>query len=401
MNDAPKKEKKTRTSRAKKSFENAVDPTDMEAGMRMQSAGGILRDRRETLGLTLQQVSGKLNIRSGHLQALENGEIKNLPGTAYAVGFLRSYANFLGLPAEDMVRRYKAEQGLDAKAAKPDLGAYPVPRSEQRLPGGATVLGALALAAVVIGLWSTTSTRDETEMLDGVQSPMVVDAPIAPVNSDISELTGQPVLGEFVPPSADADNENGVTADAGEQGEATTVVAETSPAPVVAPVDAAPASENVTPAVQEPAKAAAVETTPATPVVTDPVPKPNEVTEKVQPAVPTTPAKPLNSETSAPMGAPAGKSRVSVTASSLSWVQIIDARGQIIFKKVLRPGEVYRVPDEKGLTLSTGNAGGVALVVDGKQQPVLGRKGDIIRGISLDPTAASAPRGTKYNPWMR
>ena len=100
----------------------------------------------------------------------------------------------------------------------------------------------------------------------------------------------------------------------------------------------------------------------------------------------------------------ASQSRVSVTATDLSWVQVIDANGRIIFKKVLKPGEVYRVPDQQGLTLTTGNAGGINLTVDGKRAPQLGQKGDIVRGVTLDPNALSRQRpssGRQYNPWMR
>lgn len=56
-----------------------------------------------------------------------------------------------------------------------------------------------------------------------------------------------------------------------------------------------------------------------------------------------------------------------------------------VFTRLLNKGERYIVPDRAGLTLLTGNAGGVRLFIDGQALPPLGEVGEVRRGISLDP----------------
>jgi cytoskeleton protein RodZ len=68
--------------------------------------GPSLREARVRKGLTLQQVAEDTKIRSKYLQALENEEFSALPGEAYAKGFLRSYAVYLGLNAQIMLDEY-------------------------------------------------------------------------------------------------------------------------------------------------------------------------------------------------------------------------------------------------------------------------------------------------------
>ncbi len=76
--------------------------------------------------------------------------------------------------------------------------------------------------------------------------------------------------------------------------------------------------------------------------------------------------------------------RISVHAKLESWVQVNDKDGKPVMSRVLRAGETYAVPDQKGLILNTGNAGGIEIVIDGKTLPSLGSIGLVRRNISLD-----------------
>jgi cytoskeletal protein RodZ len=69
--------------------------------------GAVLRARREALGLTLDDVQAATHIRTGYLEALEENRWDHLPAEVYAVGFLRTYARYLGLDAEDLVRTWR------------------------------------------------------------------------------------------------------------------------------------------------------------------------------------------------------------------------------------------------------------------------------------------------------
>src|SRR6202012_2874631 len=59
--------------------------------------GGLLRRRREEIQQDIEDVSRQLRIRSVYLRAIEEGRFQELPGAAYAVGFVRAYADYLGL----------------------------------------------------------------------------------------------------------------------------------------------------------------------------------------------------------------------------------------------------------------------------------------------------------------
>ncbi len=63
--------------------------------------------------------------------------------------------------------------------------------------------------------------------------------------------------------------------------------------------------------------------------------------------------------------------------------------------QMLRRGDSYRVPDQSGLTMLTGNAGGLQIEVDGQQAPAVGAVGAIVRNISLDPQRLQS--GTAVN----
>ena len=94
----------------------------------------VLRQAREEQGLSLRDVASVLNIRYVYLQAIDDGEFGKLPGTTYAIGFVRSYAEHLGLDSADLVNRFKAEvAGLSNRTQL----VFPIPVPEGKVPGGA------------------------------------------------------------------------------------------------------------------------------------------------------------------------------------------------------------------------------------------------------------------------
>jgi cytoskeletal protein RodZ len=71
------------------------------------SAGQKLRKTRLEKGVDLDEVARVTRITKGYLLALEDDALEKLPSEAYARGFLRIYANFLGLPAEEVLTLYQ------------------------------------------------------------------------------------------------------------------------------------------------------------------------------------------------------------------------------------------------------------------------------------------------------
>ncbi len=75
-------------------------------------AGAMLRQQREALGLDLTDVAAMLRIKPAYLEALEAGRPDELPGAVYAIGFIRAYADYLGLDNREMLRLFKQQSTL-------------------------------------------------------------------------------------------------------------------------------------------------------------------------------------------------------------------------------------------------------------------------------------------------
>lgn len=77
----------------------------------MDELGHILREARETKGLTLQEVQDETRINVRYLEALEDGDYERLPTPVHTRGFLRNYARFLGLDPQPLLDRYNYGPG--------------------------------------------------------------------------------------------------------------------------------------------------------------------------------------------------------------------------------------------------------------------------------------------------
>lgn len=79
--------------------------------------GDILRSERERQNLTIQDIAKGTSIRALYIESIENGEYDQLPGTVYAKGFIRNYANFLKIDADAVVRQFMEENHPEEVAA--------------------------------------------------------------------------------------------------------------------------------------------------------------------------------------------------------------------------------------------------------------------------------------------
>ena len=73
----------------------------------MGGIGENLKNVRESKGISLRKAEEDTKIRKRYLQALEEGNYDVIPGRVYAKGFLRNYANYLGLDQEEILMEYK------------------------------------------------------------------------------------------------------------------------------------------------------------------------------------------------------------------------------------------------------------------------------------------------------
>lgn len=113
-------------------------------------AGAHLARTRQQIGLSVMEVASHLRIREAYIRAIESGRYQELPGTAYALGFVRNYAQFLGLDPDGIVRQYRQESAW--WRPRREFTAIEPTREENR-PSHWLIGGALLVLMCVYGYW--------------------------------------------------------------------------------------------------------------------------------------------------------------------------------------------------------------------------------------------------------
>ncbi len=113
--------------------------------------GKILQDARVRQHLSVEQVAQMLHLSAHQVGALENDEFDKLPGPTYVRGYLRNYAQALGLSAEDVVAAYARLNGTQPTISLSRLTPEPEVTTRDALVKVATFLvaGILILLAIV------------------------------------------------------------------------------------------------------------------------------------------------------------------------------------------------------------------------------------------------------------
>ena len=163
---------------------------DFELGV-----GIALRDARVARNLSLAEVSALLRIREAHLEAIELEDFDQLPGNVYAIGFIRTYAQYLELNESDLIMRFKA---ASVESGMADMVFEEEEETEQ-------ISGALKISLLVVGalvvyvLWLVAGTKNE-----GITVSTVVQIPAAPVEAPAAPTSPAVVADEAAASSAAA-----------------------------------------------------------------------------------------------------------------------------------------------------------------------------------------------------
>jgi transcriptional regulator with XRE-family HTH domain len=112
-------------------------------------AGRKLSEARRQRGWTLDEVADRIRVRKEFLEALEEMNVKLLPGKAYALAFLRSYARELGIEEKAIVDQFQDECALTRDDAPKPAMRTPSSRPKQRPPWAAAAVLVLIAAGFV------------------------------------------------------------------------------------------------------------------------------------------------------------------------------------------------------------------------------------------------------------
>ncbi|MBC7236136.1 MAG: helix-turn-helix domain-containing protein [Chloroflexi bacterium] len=298
----------------------------------MAELGKRLREARESKGLTLEQVEKLTHIRRPFLQALEEDRLDDLPDDVYARGFVRNYARFLGLEAEELVAAYRERKGLPNQDV-------PVVLNEPLLRVRPSIWSILFLALMIVLVIAVVGWYGYHRFWLG-QEPRLpwISSPTPPLALPTTPPAGLPATAgspsvESRPPLASATD---TPTQQTEQG--TTSVPPTSTSTRAAPI----------PPTQTP---------PPTPVV------------RPRTATPTLVERP----TATPIQG------VLVEARAVADTYIlVTVDGERIAEKILKPGESDVWQGRQSVSLRIGNAAGIRLTVNGVDAGPLGNQGQVI-----------------------
>ena len=294
----------------------------------LDTVGQDLRAARLRRGDDLATVSRVLKIRKDHLEALEEDRIEALPGRTYAVGFVRSYADYLGLDAVQCVERFKAEIAGRSDTTTPAITVIDED-AEHRMPHGWKIMAGVVVALVAYGAYQLAASVDRN-----------LNEPVVPAPS----VVHRPVPHKPPPPPVQL----------------------TVQQPLTSPLDTSLPFGDTGAPVTQPA------------ITTQPNLGGLQGSGVAAPAPPPLPQGQVYGE--------ANKgSRVVLRLRQPARVLVQGPDGRVYMNRTLKPGDSYQLPNLVGLTLTTSNAGGVEIDLDGQVVGIAGRSQETAEAISLDP----------------
>ncbi len=290
--------KKETTNKA--SAKNAADIVVDENTV--SKVGNLLKEMRQRKGLKIADIAKKLCIRRCYLEAIEESNYKEIPDFPYGIGFIRSYADFLGLNSSNIIELYKEETN-----SRNDKDIYVLePQTEATVPNKKYLLISLVAIAAIYAGWHAYSQKAADIVEDDTALVSTDDIQIDSAAGDM------PLVVEDYSSAADVDVqqplENSAINASETEGNATQIV-----------MTEASFSE---PEAKEPA-----------------TPK-NET------------------ETTAPQNG------VVIKVKAETWIEVKD-QNKLYLSKVLMPGDSYTVPEGNGMILSSGKVDGVDVYING------------------------------------
>ncbi|SFT80427.1 RodZ domain-containing protein [Halomonas saccharevitans] len=324
-----------------------------ETPPRLASPGELLRRERESQGLARDEVADALNLRPAVIQGLESDSYEEVPVPAYRRGYLRSYAQLLGIDDREVLEAYKTHFG--GNDAEQRVTPVQLNRPPSRLGAWLFRLVTLLVIAGMIGLtlmwWQ--SRGGSQPPTPGDSGPVAVDS--LDGSTTITEDPGADA--DELPPLPDEGSDLGLTDESASEAPSS-AAADDEAQTTAAESDASAVAGGETPSAQDSVATAAesAETTgegdaPAAESADVATSDADEATETVDAGV------------------------LELTFNEQSWTEIFDADNQRIFVGLQQPGTSARVEGTPPFRLTVGNATGVELSWGGEPVDLTARAG--------------------------
>lgn len=304
--------------------------------------GTMLCQAREGRRITIEGAAKKLHLSVKQIVALEQDDYKTLPGPTYVRGYLRSYAQLLGLPADKVIETYNKLVAPPEPIAPPTSAPPPQVTSSDQMVKAATVLVLVLVISLAIVWW-----RGQDD-----ESPAQVEKPVASLDQPLApESTGRDDVAEkFVSPIVG----NGTVA--------TTTAPSVSGAPENTPAPKTDARPDVT--AGEKPKTAQVQQAPGQAAISG----------MILNVSPTDPSKPpvrtdralVRAKQEAALAPGAPRSRLVLYAAQESWADVRDARENKLLYETVPAGRSVSIEGLAPFSVFIGNADGVKLEFNGK-----------------------------------
>ena len=354
------------------------------AGDSFEQIGSPLKHARRLQGLKISDVSQLLRISVDYLSKLESGAFDQLPAPAYVTGFLRSYGQYVGLDPSTLVARYTA---LSAKAAT--IPTYKMPMSTRPPQRSAPVIASMLVvcAGIAYGGWYWINGGDVNDQMAMAPSEIVETPSIPAAMQDtlIDQRVGSDVL------NYDQAQSQNLTAPSAQPKKVIAAKA-VMPTPSAATADPAAETKNVTVKMPAVASANPVEIVAAIIAPREPAAPPADVdtpvlsgdlaeTQVITPVSQDGVTRLAENSAIANLRDPAQE--ITIRAVAASWVEIVRDNGEEVMAKLMRAGDSYVVEGNTRLYLSTGNAGGLEIVIGSDDPRSIGETGQIVRDLPL------------------
>ena len=280
-----------------------------------QNVGELLRNTRLKKGKTLGDVSKDLCIRKFYLEAIENLSAKDLPPVPYGLGFVRSYAEYLGLNSPRIVQAYRQAVYAEQENEEDTGSEENTPPVEYAGPNLRHVIIGLVGVVLIFAAWRGVSSYNQEKQLS--EEKEIVQNDVVPEPVIIEE--NEPALAEMGLEDVEAEKTE---------------------------ADAEPAAAEKT-AEKEPAKTEAENV---------------KAAEKNEPA-----AQPEAAETKPAAAEPAAATptKIRISFAGPSWLELKQG-DKVLLSGIYSKGFKYDVPNEAGIVVSVGRYYNVDFYVDGK-----------------------------------